>query len=140
MVDSKNLLYKKTRLEDTFGVNMIAISDARPETMGLKSIIAKNVAFQYEIATRKYKTLLAKELDKKEIQEGLIEACNVIDLIIEILRGCTNRKDAEKCLTTGDTSNIKFKSNSTISKDCLINSLLCSFTLVICPTTSFNLS
>lgn len=106
----KNLLFKKTKLEDTFGVNMLAVADGRPETMGLIQIIRHHVNFQYEIATRKYKTLLAKELDKKEIQEGLIEACNVIDLIIEILRGCTNRKDAEKCLTTGDTSNIKFKS------------------------------
>ena len=82
----KNLLYKKTRLEDTFGVNMIAIADGRPETLGLKSIIARNVAFQYEITTRKYTTLLNKELEKREIQEGLIRACNIIDLIIEILR------------------------------------------------------
>ena len=83
----KNLLYKKTRLEDTFGVNMIAIAGGRPETLGLKNIIAQNVAFQYEITTRKYTTLLNKELEKREIQEGLIRACNIIDLIIEILRG-----------------------------------------------------
>jgi DNA gyrase subunit A len=111
----ENLLYKKTKLEDTFGVNMLAVADGRPETMGIIPIIRHHVNFQYEIATRKYKTLLAKELDKKEIQEGLIEACNVIDLIIEILRGCTNRKDAENCLTKGDVTNIKFKSKA--SKD-----------------------
>ena len=68
----KNLLYKKTRLEDTFGVNMIAIAGGRPETLGLKNIIAQNVAFQYEITTRKYTTLLNKELEKREIQEGSI--------------------------------------------------------------------
>ena len=34
-----NMLYKKTRLEDTFGVNMLAVADGRPETMGLKRII-----------------------------------------------------------------------------------------------------
>ena len=106
----ENLLYKKTKLEDTFGVNMLAVANGRPETMGIVSIIRHHVNFQYEIATRKYKTLLAKELDKKEIQEGLIEACNVIDLIIEILRGSTNVKDAKACLTTGDISNIKLKS------------------------------
>ena len=106
----KNLLYKKTKLEDTFGVNMLAVVDGRPETMGLVSIIRHHVNFQYEIATRKYKTLLAKELDKKEIQEGLIEACNVIDLIIEILRGSKNVADARACLTTGVTANISFKS------------------------------
>ena len=108
----ENLLYKKTKLEDTFGVNMLAVADGRPETMGLISIIRHHVNFQYEIATRKYTTLLAKEQDKKEIQEGLLKACNVIDLIIEILRGCKSRKDAEKCLTKGDVSNITFKSKA----------------------------
>jgi DNA gyrase subunit A len=104
-----NLLYKKTKLEDTFGVNMLAVADGRPETMGVVPIIRHHVKFQYEIATRKYQTLLQKELDRKEIQEGLIRACNVIDLIIEILRGSRNVKDAKACLTNGDTEHIKFK-------------------------------
>ena len=108
----ENLLYKKTKLEDTFGVNMLAVADGRPETMGVIAIIRHHVRFQYEIATRKYKTLLAKELDKKEIQEGLIKACNVIDLIIEILRGSRNVKDAKACLTDGKTGNIRFKNPS----------------------------
>ena len=107
----KNMLYKKTRLEDTFGVNMLAVANGKPETMGLKSIIEHHVDFQFDVATRKYKTLLAKELDKKEIQEGLIKACNVIDLIIEILRGSKSIKEAKACLTDGITENIKFKSN-----------------------------
>ena len=106
-----NMLYKKTRLEDTFGVNMLAVEEGRPETMGLKKIIEHHVDFQFELATRKYKTLLAKELDKKEIQEGLIKACDVIDLIIEILRGSQSVKDAKECLTSGNTANIKFKSS-----------------------------
>ena len=107
----KNMLYKKTRLEVTFGVNMLAVANGKPETMGLKSIIEHHVDFQFDVATRKYKTLLAKELDKKEIQEGLIKACNVIDLIIEILRGSKSIKEAKACLTDGITENIKFKSN-----------------------------
>ena len=106
----KNLLYKKTRLEDTFGVNMLAIADGRPETMGLKEIIKANVDFQYEVATRKYKNLLEKELERKEIQEGLIKACNVIDLIIEILRGSKDRNMAKACLVEGKVEGIKFKS------------------------------
>ena len=105
-----NMLYKKTRLEDTFGVNMLAVVDGRPETMGLKKIIEHHVDFQFELATRKYKTLLAKERDRKEIQEGLIKACDVIDLIIEILRGSQSVADARACLTQGITENIKFKS------------------------------
>lgn len=106
----KNMLYKKTRLEDTFGVNMLAVADGKPETMGLKRIIEHHVDFQFDLATRKYKNLLAKELDRKEIQEGLIKACDVIDLIIEILRGSKSIKDAKTCLTEGNTENIKFKS------------------------------
>ena len=108
----ENLLYKKTKLEDTFGVNMLAVADGRPETMGVVPIIRHHVKFQYEIATRKYQTLLAKEQDKKEIQEGLIRACNVIDLIIEILRGSRNIKDAKACLTDGNTDHITFKNLS----------------------------
>ncbi len=105
-----NMLYKKTRLEDTLGVNMLAICDGRPETMGLKQIIKANVDFQYEVATRKYTNLLAKEQERKEIQEGLIRACNVIDLIIEILRGSKDRAMAKACLVEGRVDGIRFRS------------------------------
>lgn len=105
-----NMLYKKTRLEDTFGVNMLAISDGRPEIMSLKQIIKANVDFQYEVATRKYTNLLARETERREIQEGLIKACNVIDLIIEILRGSKDRVMAKACLVEGKVDGIKFKS------------------------------
>ncbi|MFR8317787.1 MAG: DNA topoisomerase (ATP-hydrolyzing) subunit A, partial [Catenibacillus sp.] len=107
-----NMLYKKTRLEDTFGVNMLAVADGRPETMGLKSIIEYFLDFQYDLTTRKYRTLLNKELEKKEIQEGLIKACNVIDLIIEILRGSQNIRQAKECLVNGITDGIRFKTKA----------------------------
>lgn len=106
-----NMLYKKTKLEDTFGVNMLAVADGRPEILNLKKIIEYHVDFQFELATRKYKTLLQKEKEKREVQEGLIKACDVIDLIIEILRGSRSVKDAKACLTQGVTDNIHFKSN-----------------------------
>mgnify|MGYP000499065829 CR=1 FL=1 len=105
-----NLLYKKTRLEDTFSVNMLAVCDGKPEIMSLRSVLEHHVDFQFELATRKYRTLLAKEQSKKEIQEGLIKACDVIDLIIEILRGSKNQKQAKSCLIEGVTEGIKFKS------------------------------
>ena len=107
-----NMLYKKTRLEDTFGVNMLAVADGRPETLSLKQIIEHHVDFLFEVATRKYNTLLGRELEKQEIQEGLIKACNVIDLIIEILRGSKNRDQVKKCLVEGVTEGIRFKTKT----------------------------
>ncbi|MDO4519835.1 MAG: DNA topoisomerase (ATP-hydrolyzing) [Eubacteriales bacterium] len=107
-----NLLYKKTRLEDTFGVNMLAVADGRPETLSLKQVIEHHVDFQFEVATRKYQTLLNKEIDNREIQEGLIKACDVIDLIIEILRGSRNREQVKKCLVEGITEGIRFKTKT----------------------------
>ncbi|MEE1030846.1 MAG: DNA topoisomerase (ATP-hydrolyzing) [Ruminococcus sp.] len=108
----KNMLYKKTRLEDTFGVNMLAVADGRPETLSLKQIIEHHVDFQFEVCTRKHQTLLNKELDKKEVQEGLIKAVDVIDLIIEILRGSKNQKQVKDCLVSGITEGIKFKTKT----------------------------
>ena len=105
-----NMLYKKTRLEDTFGVNMLAIADGRPETLGLRAILKAHVGFLYQVTTRKYENLLAKERNRREIQEGLIKACNVIDLIIEILRGSRDRAMAKACLVEGKTDGIRFKS------------------------------
>ena len=83
----KNMLYKKTKLEDTFGVNMLAIVDGRPETLGLKSIIKHHIDFQYKMATRKYTTLLSREMDNKErvwpmqrnvLWRQLFGQCNVL--------------------------------------------------------------
>ena len=107
-----NMLYKKTKLEDTFGVNMLAVADGRPETLSLKQVIEHHVDFVFDVTTRKYTTLLNKEQEKKEIQEGLIKACDVIDLIIEILRGSKNREQVKKCLVDGVTEGIRFKSKS----------------------------
>ena len=105
----QNILYKKTKLEDTFGVNMLAIAKGRPETLSLRGILRNYLDFQYENATRKYQALLDKELERKEIREGLIKACDVIDLIIAVLRGAKNLKDAKACLMNGDISNIRFR-------------------------------
>ena len=106
----KSLLYKKTRLEDTFGVNMLAIHDGKPETLSLRDILKANTEFLYQTTTRKYENLLQKERNKKEIQEGLIKAVNVIDLIIEILRGARDRKTVKNCLVNGETGGIRFRS------------------------------
>ena len=67
----KAILYKKkTKLEDTYGVNMLAIDEGRPETMNLKQILNTFLDFQYRNMTKKYNVLLQKEMEKKEVQEG----------------------------------------------------------------------
>ncbi len=104
-----NILYKKTKLEDTFGVNMLVVSEGRPETMSLKALLESFVEFRIDLANRKYQTLLTRDLEKKEVEEGLIRACDVIDLIIEILRGSKNAQMARDCMTLGITDGIKFK-------------------------------
>ena len=80
----KNLLYKKTSLE-------------------------YHIDFQFEVTTRKYKNMLDKEQKKCEVQEGLIRACDVIDLIIEVLRGSRSREQVKDCLVKGVTEGIRFK-------------------------------
>ncbi|MDD6211994.1 MAG: DNA topoisomerase 4 subunit A [Clostridiales bacterium] len=105
----KNILYKKTGLEDTFGVNMLTIVGGIPRTVGLKEILQENIEFQRELNTRKFRNLLEKEKIKSEIQEGLIRAIDMIDLIIEIIRGSKTVKDAKACLM-GDPSNVTFRS------------------------------
>ena len=105
-----NGLYKKTKLEDTFGVNMLCIVDGKPEVLGLKRILEENIRFQYEINRRKFTTLLEKEQKKREVQEGLIRAVDIIDLIIEIIRGSKQLATAKACLMNGDVTGIKFRS------------------------------
>ncbi|MFR9308048.1 MAG: DNA gyrase subunit A, partial [Lachnospiraceae bacterium] len=105
----KNILYKKTKLEDSFGVNMLAISHGRPETLDLKGILKNYLEFQYENATRKYTILLERERERSEVQEGLIEACTCIDVIIAVLRGAKTLQDAKACLTRGDITKIHFR-------------------------------
>lgn len=106
---NKNMLYKKTGLEDTYGVQNLVICDGRPETLGLKRILEEFIDFQYEIYGIKFSNLLKKAEKKREIDEGLIKAIDVIDTIIEVLRGSKDKKQTKDCLINGNTSGIKFK-------------------------------
>jgi len=104
-----NGLYKKTALEDTYGVNFLAVKDKQPFTFTLKGVIDEFVHFQEELYTKEYEHLLAKAKDRQEIVTGLIVATDVIDLIIEILRGSNSVKQAKLCLTLGITDGISFR-------------------------------
>ena len=105
----KTVLLSKTKLEDTFGVNMLAIANGRPETLTLKSALEYHISFLFEINTRKYTTMLAKEKEKAEVQEGLIKAIDVLDAVIETIRGSKTKTEAKECLMTGNVDNIKYR-------------------------------
>ncbi|MDO5409288.1 MAG: DNA topoisomerase (ATP-hydrolyzing) [Lachnospiraceae bacterium] len=116
----KNILFKRTRLEDTFSVNMIAISDGRPTLFSLKSILKHYLDFQVEINERKYTWMLAEEQKKREVQEGLIRAVDIIDLIIEIIRGSKTQAQARACLM-GDPSGVTFRHRESAAEAAKLN-------------------
>lgn len=107
-----NGLYKKTPLEDTYGVNLLAVKEQQPIVFNLKSMIREFVHFQEELYTKEYQHMLSKAEGRLEIVGGLIRATDVIDLIIEILRGSSSIKQAKACLINGDTTDIKFKTKA----------------------------
>jgi len=81
-----NQLYKYTRLQDSFSVNMLAIQDGRPRTMNLKEVLSSFISFQEEIVTRRTKFDLEKAKSRMHILEGLKIALANIDEIIEVIR------------------------------------------------------
>jgi len=107
--DIINLLYKKAGLEENYSVNMNCIYNKKPEVMGLKRILETYTEYKWQVYTDKYTALRKEQEDVKEIKSGLLQAVDVIDLIIEILRGSKNVKDAKECLMHGKTDNIKFR-------------------------------
>ncbi|MBO4864058.1 MAG: topoisomerase II [Eubacterium sp.] len=110
-----NLLYKKAGLEDTYSVNMNCIYNKKPEVMGLKRVLETYTEYKWEVYTAKYERLLAEQKDVREVKSGLLEAVDVIDLIIEILRGSSTTKEAKECLMYGKTENIKFRYKGSIA-------------------------
>lgn len=107
-----NLLYKKAKLEDTFGYNAVLLSGGVPYQMSLHRILSEFLAFYRETMTRKYKNLLDREKKAAEVKEGLITAVECIDTIIEVFRGSTVVPMAKKCLTHGVIDGIKFRTKS----------------------------
>ena len=81
-----NQLYKYTRLQDSFSVNMLAISDGRPKTLNLKEVLSSFITFQEEIVTRRIKFDLEKAKARMHILEGLKIALDNIDEIIDVIR------------------------------------------------------
>lgn len=79
-------LYKFTDLECSFGINMVAIADGKPQQLGLLDIIKHYVAYQREVVLRRTKFDLAQAKERCHILEGLIIAVRNIDEVIQIIK------------------------------------------------------
>ncbi|MBU3228720.1 DNA gyrase subunit A [Clostridium algidicarnis] len=82
-----NLLYKHTKMEDTFGVIMLALVDNQPQVLNLKEILVHYLNFQKQVVRRRTEFELQKAEDRAHILEGLKIALDNIDEVIKILRG-----------------------------------------------------
>ncbi|MCM8711729.1 DNA topoisomerase IV subunit A [Clostridium sp. SYSU_GA19001] len=91
-------LFKKTDLQCNISFNMVALSNGKPETMGLKTIITHYVNHQKEVVTRR--TVRELEIAEKRfhIVEGFIKAIGIMDEIIALIRASKSKKDAQKNL------------------------------------------
>ncbi len=81
-----NLLYKHTQLQDTFGVNIIALVAGQPRTLGLRDLLVAYVAHRKDVVTRRTQFLLQRDLDRSHIIAGLLIALANIDEVIEIIK------------------------------------------------------
>lgn len=111
-------LYSKTKVQDSASYRFLALVDGKPTTLTLMDYFYHYLEFQKEITRRKYEYLLQKGLARKEILEGIIEAVDKIDVIVDAIRGSKTATQMKNCLMKGDTSGIQFrlKKNEAVAK------------------------
>ena len=90
-----NNLYKHTQLEDTFGVNMLALVDKQPKVLSLLDMLKYYIKHQEDVVTRRTKFELAAAEKRAHIVEGLLIAIDNIDEVIKIIRGASNVNEAK---------------------------------------------
>lgn len=93
-----NQLYKHTKLQDSFGIIMLALVDGKPQYLNLKQILENYISFQEEIIIRRTKFELEKANARAHILEGLKIALDHIDEVIKIIRESKIVRDAELSL------------------------------------------
>ena len=93
-----NKLYKHTPMQNTFGVNMVALVDNVPRTLDLRAVIHNYVAHQREVIVRRTKHELSEKEDRAHILEGLLTALEHLDAIIELIRASRDRDAAREQL------------------------------------------
>ena len=89
-----NKLYKHTQLQDTFGVNMVALVDGVPRTLGLVDLVKYYIAHQVEVTTRRSRYLLRQAEERDHVIQGYLIALANIDEVIAIIRGADDTPDA----------------------------------------------
>lgn len=82
-----NQLYKHTQLQDTFGVNMLALVNNEPKVLNLHQMLTYYLEHQEEVVTRRTRYELNKAQERAHILEGLLIALDNIDEVISIIRG-----------------------------------------------------
>jgi DNA gyrase subunit A len=93
-----NQLYRHTRLQTSFPVNLLAMNGGRPQQMGLKDVIVAFCAFRKEVVVRRTTFLLAKARDRAHILAGLMVALASIDTIIELIKKAPDTETARNAL------------------------------------------
>jgi DNA gyrase subunit A len=89
-----NKLYKHTSLQQTFGVNMVALADGVPRTLDLREVIRYYVLHQKEVVTRRTKNELQRAERRAHILEGLLIALSNIDAVIKLIRSSPDPEQA----------------------------------------------
>ena len=93
-----NKLFKHTQLQDTFGVNMLALVNNEPKVMSLLEILNHYLDHQKDVVTRRTKYDLNKAEERAHILQGLLIALDNIDEVIKIIRGSKNVAEAKEQL------------------------------------------
>ena len=83
-------LYKLTPMEESFGINNVALVDAQPRTMGLKQLLQVYVDFRIDVVRRRTAYRLARKEDRLHLVEGLLVAILDIDEVIQLIRSSDN--------------------------------------------------
>ena len=93
-----NQLYRHTRLQTSFAVNMLAMHNGRPQQMSLREVLDAFCSFRREVITRRTRYLLSKSRDRAHILAGLLVALASIDEIIELIKNAANAEQARNGL------------------------------------------
>ncbi len=93
-----NNLYKQTQLQDTFGINMVALVDGRPRVLNLRDMLACFLSHRREVITRRTVYELRKARERGHILEGLAVALSNIDQVIELIKASASRQAAHEAL------------------------------------------